>query len=306
MLRTQLRFIIARRPQVLYLRMHFAAVGAVLWAWMAGVPIVVEVNGPFEDLFIAWPMTRKIAPLFRALMRLQLKTAQRVVTVTDELGAYVTAMVGRCDAVTIANGANVDVFHPKAKTSLNLPERFVVVFGTLAPWQGIGTILDATTLNEWPEDVACVVVGDGQMRAQVERAARRPERRVRYLGKVPATELAGVIARSSAGLVVCEDVQGRARTGLFPLKLFETMACGVPVIASDFPGMADLVRETGCGKIVAERAPLQVAKGVAGLCADRERAKAMGRAGLTAVRAAHSWEHRAIETRRVLEEATSG
>ena len=35
-----------------------------------------------------------------------------------------------------------------------------------------------------------------------------------------------------------------------PNKLFEAMAAGVPVVASDLPGMADIVRETGCGPAV--------------------------------------------------------
>ena len=35
-----------------------------------------------------------------------------------------------------------------------------------------------------------------------------------------------------------------------PNKLFEAMAAGVPVVASDLPGMAPIVRETGCGVLV--------------------------------------------------------
>jgi glycosyltransferase involved in cell wall biosynthesis len=296
----QLRFIVGKRPELLYLRMHFAAVVSVMWARLWGIPTVVEVNGPFEDLFIAWPSTRRLAALFCALMRFELRVASGVIAVTDQLGTYVAKVADRNDSVTIPNAANIDVFRPSAKTSIALPDRYVVFFGTLAPWQGIATVLEATHLDEWPEGVACVVAGDGQLRGEVERAAAKENGSVLYLGKISAQELAGIVVHAQAGLVVCENVQGRAQTGLFPLKLFETMACGVPVIVSDFPGMADLVRNTGCGLIIEEKAPNQIAASVARLNGNPKYAKEMGKAGLAAIQNEHSWEHRAEETSQML------
>lgn len=59
-----------------------------------------------------------------------------------------------------------------------LPQPYKVFFGSFAPWQGISTLLRAS--SGWPEDLPLVVVGDGALRSEVERAAlplRRSRRR---------------------------------------------------------------------------------------------------------------------------------
>ncbi len=288
------------RPHALYMRMHFAATPAALWARIRGIPFVVEVNGPFADLFIAWPGMRVLAPVFRAMMAYQLRHASKVITVTPGLAEYINNQVGRSDAVVIPNGANVDIFHPKALTDIKLPSKYAVFFGTMAPWQGIDTLLAAITSAHWPEGVSCVFVGDGQRRTAVEKAAREMPHKVVYLGKLPADQLAGVVTGAVVGMVACEDVQGRAATGLFPLKLFETLACNVPVIATDFPGMADLVRNHNCGWIIEQKNPQKIAETVRIAVDDPQQGKAMGLRGGKVVREEHSWDCRAANTAEIL------
>jgi glycosyltransferase involved in cell wall biosynthesis len=47
-----------------------------------------------------------------------------------------------------------------------------------------------------------------------------------------------------------------------PNKLWEAIAAGVPVVASDLPGMAGIVRETGCGVLVDPTDPDDIARGI--------------------------------------------
>jgi glycosyltransferase involved in cell wall biosynthesis len=47
-----------------------------------------------------------------------------------------------------------------------------------------------------------------------------------------------------------------------PNKLFEAMAAGVPVVASDLPGMAGIVRETGCGILCDPTDPAAIAAAI--------------------------------------------
>ena len=76
-----------------------------------------------------------------------------------------------------------------------------------------------------------------------------------------------------------------------PTKLFEAMAVGVPVVASDLPGMAPIVAETGCGVVCDPTDPAAIAdaiRSIFGLPADEREAMA-GRA-LTAAAGPYSWE----------------
>ena len=49
-----------RRGNVLYVRAHFLAAMASAYARVAGIAVVQEINGPYEDLFISYPWTRRL------------------------------------------------------------------------------------------------------------------------------------------------------------------------------------------------------------------------------------------------------
>jgi glycosyltransferase involved in cell wall biosynthesis len=85
-----------------------------------------------------------------------------------------------------------------------------------------------------------------------------------------------------------------------PLKMFEALACGTPVIVSDLPGQAEFIRNHRCGIVVPVADPLALAGAVAELAGDESRARELGRAGAEVVLAEHSWSARAAELARVM------
>lgn len=285
------------KPDILYVRHHFASFPAVFLARLQGIPIALEVNGPYEDLFIAWPFTKRLAKLFVYMMRSQLRWADLVVAVTPQLAEWARSE-GAKRVVVIPNGANTEKFRPEAKLSgsINLPSKYVIFFGALAPWQGIDTILAAVENPRWPRDVKLVIVGDGIERKKVEAVASRTDR-VRYLGLQPYDRMPGIVAGSLVALSLQSDRESRSsRGGLFPLKVFEALASGVPVIVSDFPGMADLVRNCGCGLVVPPEDPHSLAEAVNYLYRNSSVREAMGRRGRELISREHSWDKRAEQT----------
>lgn len=292
------------RVDALYIRWHFASYPTALWARWRGIPVVQEVNGPYEDLFIAWPWTRRLSWLFILLMRSQLRMADAVITVTPQLASWVQKEADHSRVYVVPNGANTELFRPGAELdpALQVPAYpYVIFFGALAPWQGIQTMLKALEHPAWPEPVHLMIVGDGVERASVEEVASQTKRLV-YLGPQPYSRMPGLIANAIAGLSPQNNKGQRASTGLFPLKLFETLACGVPVIVTDFPGMADLVRENRCGLVIPSDDPASLAQAVDYLYKHPEERRAMGLRGRKLVESEHSWDHRAALTEYVLEE----
>jgi glycosyltransferase involved in cell wall biosynthesis len=146
--------------------------------------------------------------------------------------------------------------------------------------------------------VKLVIVGDGSDAVRVRAAAGD---RVIYLGRIPYKNMPSTIAGAMVSLSVQSNLDGRSDTGLSPLKVYESMACGVPVIVADLPSMADLVRDTKAGFVVACDDAGALARAVATLRHSPQIREEMGgRARQLAVER-HSWEKRAADTLCVLE-----
>ncbi len=275
-----------RRYRAVYARAHPLAWPAVRLAHALGVPVVQESNGSWEDAFAAWPATRRFARLVIALQRDQYRRADGIIAVSAGLAEWLRAEVGRGDAVVSPNGANTDVFRPGLPRRAGLPDRYVVFFGQFAPWQRLEVLLAAYERPEWPAGVGLVIVGDGQLRPLVEDAAER-HGGVRHLGPLPYEEVPPVVAGALASAVLTFAPE---RAGYSPLKLYESMACGVPIICSDTPGQAEFVREAGSGIVVPPEDPAAVARAAAAIAGDPAAAASMGARGRAAVEERYSWE----------------
>ncbi|MGO9179868.1 MAG: glycosyltransferase family 4 protein [Candidatus Limnocylindrales bacterium] len=295
---TQWRLMTRReRPQILYVRGHFASLPSVLWARLMRVPVVWEQNSARGDVLSSWPQVRPLLPLLEASGDLQMRLSTAVIAVTAELSQSAREHGAR-RCYVVPNGADTELFAPTATSSMVLPERFVSFHGTLATWQGIEHLLDALDRPAWPAHVALVVIGDGVLE-DVVRAKSRIDPRVRYLGRVRHREVAGIVARSLAAISP-QSGGARARSGVVPLKLFEAMACGVPVIVTDLPGQANIVSHNGCGLVVPPDDPSAIAAAVATLDSHPRLAQLMGqRARKTAV-AQFSWDALAARTHAIL------
>ncbi|WP_344256277.1 glycosyltransferase family 4 protein [Terrabacter carboxydivorans] len=296
-----------RRSDAFYIRSHFAALPAALGARLMRTPVVQEVNGPHDDALVAWPALQKVRSLVLKADRVQMRLADAVITVTPQLVKWLKLDAGVDEGHLVSNGADVDLFSPHAERPQGLPERYVVFFGALAPWQGIEIALKATSSPHWPMDVALVVVGDGQMRESVER--RSDGQSVIYLGRRPYADIPGIVAGSIASLMpMAESAQDSGQkstrdhtvSGLAPLKMFESMACGVPVIASDLPGMAETIRRADCGLLVEAGSVTALAEAVRTIAGDPALAATMGANGRNSAVMEHSWRSRAEDTADVL------
>jgi glycosyltransferase involved in cell wall biosynthesis len=144
--------------------------------------------------------------------------------------------------------------------------------------------------------VDLVLVGDGALRPLVEEAVSRNPH-IHYLGRLPYVSVPGVVANAVAATVLTYAPE---RAGYSPLKLYEAMACGVPIICSDTPGQAEYVREERAGIVVPPDDPAAVANAVAEIAGNPAEAQAMGYRGMTAVEEKYSWEARARQRLQVI------
>lgn len=118
-----------------------------------------------------------------------------------------------------------------------------------------------------------------------------------YLAMVPHEEVARYLYRASIGLVPWQPHPQLLKL-CYPNKVFEYMACGLPIVASDLPGLRDLIAPAGCGRLVRADATAAHVEAICELIENPPLARQLGEAGAAYARAHYSWE---VERRRLLE-----
>lgn len=296
----RVQFALGRRLRefdAVFVRSHFMALPLALWARRRKLPVVHEINGKPADIGVTYPALKPFSPMFAWLYRAQYRMAAHLIAVTEGLARWARAFAGHDRVSIVSNGANTELFTPDGPRS-KIAGRYVIFVGGLVAWHGIATMLAALREPAWPDDVRLVIVGDGIEREKVEAEKGNP--RLLWLGRQPYEAVPALLRGALAALCVIEDQDGRSASGVAPLKLFEAMACGVPVIASELPFQAEIVRQAGAGLVVPPASPSGIAAAVRTLAEAPGKAGELGSNGAAYVAREASWQQRAREVDRIL------
>jgi glycosyltransferase involved in cell wall biosynthesis len=253
-----------------------------------GLPYYVEVNGPHvEEIKYRWGLegTRR-AKILEWWVDRQFARADGACAPN----VNIVRSVARARARKIIWGVNEDQFSaaladtPRARdlhARYGGAGRFVVAFvGSFRPWQGARDLppLIAATVERRPE-VLFWLVGDGEDRPAVEEeiASLGLEEAVRFLGWRPHRELPYLLAAAEASVAPFNDAYypPLREFGFFwaPTKVLECLASGLPVVASRYPVLEDMVHESLSGYLVPAGEAAAFAEGIAALAADPQLAE---------------------------------
>ncbi|MDZ7796612.1 MAG: glycosyltransferase family 4 protein [Candidatus Marinimicrobia bacterium] len=112
-------------------------------------------------------------------------------------------------------------------------------------------------------------------------------KKVHYRGYLNRQEINELLQRSFVGIVTLYPTVNYITS--LPVKMFEYMAAGLPVIASDFPLWKKIVEENNCGICVNPKNINQLANAINYMLHNREEAKIMGLNGRKAVMKKYNW-----------------
>jgi glycosyltransferase involved in cell wall biosynthesis len=174
------------------------------------------------------------------------------------------------------------------------PSRDLCYVGLISQIRGVRELVQALAIL--PGDVRLQLAGpfvDGGFREELQ--ALPGWRQVDYHGEVDRTAVATLMARSMAGIVTLLPAPNYLDSQ--PIKMFEYMSAGLPVIASNFPLWQKFLGDGPCGLCVDPLDPGAIAGAVTTLLADPDRARAMGEAGQRAVTRRFNWE---VEAKKLL------
>ncbi len=178
--------------------------------------------------------------------------------------------------------------------------RVVGYAGHLYPWKGPDVLIAA--LERLP-DVRALVVGGlagepdlGRVRALADRAVPG---RVEFAGQVDPPRVAALLR--SADVLALPNTPGRVSAAYTsPLKLFEYMASGRPIVASDLPALREVLRPDANAVLVEAGDAGALAAGLARVLADAALAGRLAAQAREDVRA-WSWDRRAERVEALIE-----
>ena len=261
-----------------------------------GIPCIVEMNAP---LLLEQQRYRKLelAGEAAAVEREVLTGADAVLCVSEEVAAYARSRGAAATARVVPNGVDLERFHDGVPAwPLPGQEHSLVVgfVGSLKEWHGVDVLLEAfALLHAEAPDTHLLIAGDGPMRGFVEGFARgaRLDGAITVTGWLPHRELPAVLRRMDVATAPYPQLDGFYFS---PLKLFEYLAAGVPVVASRIGQVEQVIAHGRTGLLCEPGDAACFARCILELAARPARRLALARAGRELV-AGHSWRRNAEE-----------
>ncbi|WOF24750.1 glycosyltransferase family 4 protein [Microbacterium betulae] len=248
----------------------------------ADAPSVVEVNAPLIDEQRTY-RTLVDDRAATAATRCLLTGADVVACVSEPVAAWARGHgAGVSSRVVVApNGVNTRSFSPARIADGPLRAVFV---GSLKPWHGVDAAIDAVA---GLDGVELAVVGDGPERDALEQRARRQGVRVRWHGAVPHDDIPRILRRMHVGLA---PYPAEAGDYFSPLKAYEYLAAGLPVVGSATGQLPSVVGHGRTGLLVPPGDITALVRALVELRDDRELARTLGAAAREQAVARHDWD----------------
>ncbi|MEW6357598.1 MAG: glycosyltransferase family 4 protein [Planctomycetota bacterium] len=281
----------------------FGGVG-MIFSWLTGIPLVLEVNSPHVEELI-WRLNIRCpatAGALRAWVAGMFRQASLVISPLESI----VPRFARGKVRQVAWAANLDMFSPELRSAPEcarireehrLEGRKVVLFlGTFREWHGVLLLPDIIEyVAERCNSARFLFVGDGEclprVRQEIER--RNLADRAAIVGASPYDQVPHYIAASDVGIAPYDmDAYPLLRRfGFFwsPLKIFEYMAGGLPVVTIDTPPLNEIVADGARGRVVPCRDVRAAGDAIVQLIGNDAERRAMGERARDFVARHYNW-----------------
>jgi len=298
------------KPDVIYTRHGGLPFSQLIIYKIFTIPYIVEINGlAMEEMKLSNTSKLNVC-IAKISEKLNYKHAKKIVVVTQAIKEAIKKKYNIPDEkiVVIENGTNTNLFRPidqkKGRKGLNLDNNYnhIGFSGSFAPWHGLEDLIrSAPLILKEVENTKFILVGDGPMKQQIIQMVNdlNLTNNFIFINRVPYEEVPKYVNIFDVGVILKKkDIPGS------PLKLWEYMACGKPVIATNTQDFKAL-EEYNAGVLVDPEKTEEVADAIITLLKNKKLREEMGKNGRTYVVENRSWEAVAREVEKVMKEAAS-
>jgi glycosyltransferase involved in cell wall biosynthesis len=228
--------------------------------------------------------------------RVERRLASRtdVIITTNQSHAEVLGKrLGRADIGVVLNTPEVSDLRPSEKIQSELglapADRIVLYQGSMNPGRGLQELV--ASARHLPEGIRLVMLGPGMLETSLRKAAQDAglEGRVFFLDAVPQPELHEWTSSADLGVLILEPINLSKRLALAN-KIFEYMAAGIPILATDLPENRRILEQCDCGWLVTSWTPPVLAEHIARIFAQPEEMQRRGENGRRWFETRYNWE----------------
>jgi glycosyltransferase involved in cell wall biosynthesis len=298
---------------IIYARDFHTVIIALLPRIIFKKKLVFEINGIAHEeqkLKSHSILNRILVSFIRKAEEMATKYSERIISVTPHIGTYLIENY-KCapdKVIIIGNGVNLKKFYPirdetlleqwRKKVGISKEEIIIVFVGNLAPWQGVETLIEvAPLLLRKIRNIRFLIIGDGILKKPFEA-------KVNSLGVSDHFVFTGMVIYKEVPLYIniadiCVLPKKRLKSGYSPIKLYEYMACGKPVVASRVEGL-EFIEEEGTGRLTEPEDIINLEKTLYNLIKEPQERLRMGGKGFQIARERFSWKSRVTQIEEVL------
>ncbi|MDI3501053.1 MAG: hypothetical protein PWP22_824 [Thermoanaerobacter sp.] len=239
-----LNMIKEQNPDIIHERFHVPNLHSIrIWEELK-IPKVLEVNSLYVEEGVYKGKAKEIALKQREKL---FEQAEAIITQTETLKKMISKLTSK-PIYVIPNGVDTSKFRPDLycedlKEKLGLNDKVVVTFvGSFKKWHGVDQIPKIAKKFE-DKNVVFLLIGFGELFKQVERM--KTDNMI-LLGAKPHNDIPKYLALSDI-LIAPFDHEYFKGYGFWwnPVKLFEYMASGKPVVSYDYEEIRKIVRDAG-------------------------------------------------------------
>jgi glycosyltransferase involved in cell wall biosynthesis len=274
-----------RRADLVQFRGIWEGVSATTWARETGARAIYEVHGlPSIELPYHFPALLRHERLLDKLVaeeRALLGAVDRVIVPSRTNARFVQRLgVDPTRVHVVPNAVDAQAFLPPPSPPADGAPLRLVYVGTLSPWQGLGTLIEALALLRAPSAYELHVVGP--TKAVWRQALRRLARRLRVhhivhlSGPMLQSDLVPVLQTAHVCVAPLPEDPRNALQGCCPIKILEYMATARPILSTRIAPVLEVLEHQRNAHLVPAGSPTALADGLLWMKAHPEAREALG------------------------------
>jgi glycosyltransferase involved in cell wall biosynthesis len=242
------------------------------------------------------PLLAKLIARFEPALAKQLDKV--ICVVADQKARFDAA---GCDTALVRNVPRLEIFEQALQIEAPVQNRLIYLGGQSVA-RGARTLVDIMAdLSETHPDIKLLCLGpfneplvEAETKAYVKH--RGLDHTIEYINMVPHEKVPEYVTTSLIGLIPWQPHQQMLKM-ISPNKVFEYMACKIPIVASDLPSLKDIIVKSGAGVTVQADHVKAHADAIRKLLSDPDLCHQYAKQGHQYVQTHHNWD---IEAQKLL------